>query len=60
MSTISSKARRESFASSIARLKAGNVILGPALIEEATTTTVVRHHHTCAVDNVGNLIITRR
>lgn len=42
------------------RLKAGNVIVGPALIEEATTTTVVRHQHTCAVDNVGNLIITRR
>src|SRR5690606_3353491 len=35
------------------RLKAGNVIVGPALIEEATTTTVVRHHHTCAVDSVG-------
>jgi N-methylhydantoinase A len=39
------------------RLKAGNVIAGPALIEEPTTTTVVRRQQTCHVDALGNLII---
>jgi N-methylhydantoinase A len=41
------------------RLLAGNVVEGPALIEEATTTTVVRGGQRCDVDSRGNLIITR-
>lgn len=43
-----------------ARLQAGNVVSGPALIEEATTTTIVRDGQDCAVDRRGNLVITRR
>ncbi|EJL30839.1 hydantoinase/oxoprolinase family protein [Novosphingobium sp. AP12] len=42
-----------------AALKAGNIVPGPALIEERTTTTVVRNGQQCAVDHLGNLIITR-
>ncbi len=41
------------------RLVAGNVIAGPALIEEPTTTTVVRSGQTCQVDGYGNLIVRR-
>jgi N-methylhydantoinase A len=40
-------------------LKAGNVVPGPALIEERTTTTIVRANQHCTVDRLGNLIITR-
>ena len=43
-----------------AKLLAGNVVAGPALIEEATTTTVVRDGQNCKVDRRGNLVITRR
>ena len=42
-----------------AKLQAGNIVSGPALIEEATTTTIVRDGQDCAVDRRGNLIITR-
>lgn len=42
-----------------ARLQAGNLVEGPALVEEATTTTVVREGQTCSVDRRGNLVITR-
>jgi N-methylhydantoinase A len=38
-------------------LAAGNVIEGPALIEEATATTTVGKGETCSVDEYGNLII---
>lgn len=41
-------------------LTAGSIIQGPALIEEPTTTTVVRRQQTCAVDRIGNLLISRR
>ncbi len=40
-----------------ARLKAGNQIDGPALIEEATTSTIIRARQRCNVDDLGNLII---
>lgn len=40
-------------------LLAGNIIQGPALVEEATTTTVIRDGQRCVVDRRGNLIITR-
>lgn len=43
-----------------ARLKANDVVAGPALIEEETTVTVLRHHHSCRVDPFGNLIIVRQ
>jgi N-methylhydantoinase A len=39
------------------RLLAGNVIPGPAVIEEVTATTVVEPGQTCHVDVYGNLII---
>lgn len=42
------------------RLLAGNVIPGPAVIEEATATTVVERNQTCTVDVYGNLILTRK
>ena len=41
-------------------LKAGNVIQGPALVEERTTTTVIRFNQHCEVDRLGNLLITRK
>jgi len=40
------------------RLLAGNRVLGPALIEEATATTVVEAGQVCSVDQYSNLIIT--
>jgi N-methylhydantoinase A len=39
------------------RLLAGNVIPGPAVIEEITATTVVEPDQACRVDPYGNLII---
>jgi len=42
------------------RLQAGNVVRGPAVIEEATATTVVEQGQTCKVDPYGNLIISIR
>jgi N-methylhydantoinase A len=39
------------------RLAAGNVIAGPALLEEATATTTVEKGATCSVDEYGNLVI---
>jgi N-methylhydantoinase A len=40
------------------KLLAGNVIHGPAVVEEATATTVIESNQTCTVDQYGNLIIT--
>jgi N-methylhydantoinase A len=40
------------------KLLAGNVISGPAIIEEPTATTVVEDDQICSVDRYGNLIIT--
>jgi len=40
------------------KLKAGNTLLGPVIIEEPTSTTVVEKEQTCTVDTYGNLIIT--
>lgn len=41
------------------RLLAGNLIHGPAVIEEATATTVIENDQSCTVDPYGNLIVTR-
>jgi len=38
-------------------LEAGNVVRGPAVIEEVTATTVVEPGQSCRVDPYGNLII---
>ncbi|MEA1963915.1 MAG: hydantoinase/oxoprolinase family protein [Candidatus Aerophobetes bacterium] len=40
------------------KLRAGNIIQGPAIIEEPTSTTVVENNQICSVDQYGNLIIT--
>jgi len=40
-----------------AGLRAGNLIAGPAIIEEPTATTVVEEGQLCRVDGYGNLII---
>ena len=40
------------------RLRAGNIIRGPAIIEEPTSTTVLESDQVCSVDQYGNLIIT--
>ena len=42
------------------KLKAGNIIPGPAIIEVPTTTTVIPHNFQCKVDDYNNYIITRR
>jgi N-methylhydantoinase A len=42
------------------RLLAGNVIPGPAVIEESTTTVVVPKSFHCAVDAFKNYLLTRR
>lgn len=39
------------------KLLAGNIIRGPAIIEEPTSTTVVEDGQICSVDQYGNLII---
>jgi N-methylhydantoinase A len=41
------------------KLKAGNVIAGPAIIEVPTTTVVIPKSWGCRVDNYGNYIIRR-
>jgi len=39
------------------QLLSGNMLRGPAIIEEATATTVVEENQTCCVDQYGDLII---
>jgi N-methylhydantoinase A/oxoprolinase/acetone carboxylase beta subunit len=39
---------------------AGNVITGPAIIEETTTTVVIPEAFVCSVDKYKNYILTRR
>ena len=41
------------------KLKAGNVIAGPAIIEVPTTTAVIPKSWSCRVDNRGNYIVRR-
>jgi N-methylhydantoinase A len=41
------------------RLRAGNVILGPAVVEEVTSTTLVLPEYSVTVDRYGHLIIGR-
>jgi N-methylhydantoinase A len=41
------------------RVLAGNVISGPAIIEETTTTVVVPEAYVCSVDKYKNYILTR-
>jgi N-methylhydantoinase A len=42
------------------KLRAGNIIEGPAIIEVPTTTAVIPPDYGCQVDNYNNYIITRR
>ena len=42
------------------RLAAGNVIDGPAVIEEATTTVLVHQSWRCTVDTVGNYLLEKQ
>ncbi len=42
------------------KLLAGNVIRGPAVVEETTATTVVESDQVCSVDQYGNLVINRK
>jgi N-methylhydantoinase A len=42
------------------RVLAGNVITGPAIIEETTTTVVIPAAYVCSVDKYKNYILTRR
>jgi N-methylhydantoinase A len=42
------------------KLKAGNIISGPAIIEVPTTTAVIPRNFQCKVDDLNNYIITRR
>jgi N-methylhydantoinase A len=42
------------------KLKAGNNIRGPAIIEVSTTTTVIPQGFQCEIDSYGNYIIMRR
>ena len=41
------------------KLSSGNVVPGPAIIEEATTTVVIPEQYTCSVDRYKNYILTR-
>lgn len=43
-----------------ARLRADDVVSGPALVEEGTTTTLVMSDQRAAVDPFGNLVVTAR
>jgi N-methylhydantoinase A len=40
-----------------AQLKAGNVLLGPSIIEEPTTTVVIPDGFNCGVDEYGNYLL---
>jgi N-methylhydantoinase A len=42
------------------KLKAGNIISGPAIIEVPTTTAVIPRNFQCKVDDFNNYILTRR
>jgi N-methylhydantoinase A len=42
------------------KLKAGNIIVGPAIIEVPTTTAVIPFRYQCKVDDYNNYIITKR
>jgi N-methylhydantoinase A len=42
------------------KVLAGNVITGPAIIEETTTTVVIPAAYVCAVDKYKNYVLTRR
>jgi N-methylhydantoinase A len=42
------------------KLKSGNIIKGPAIIEVPTTTAVIPHNYQCRVDDYNNYMITRR
>jgi N-methylhydantoinase A len=42
------------------KLKAGNIIRGPAIIEVPTTTAVIPGSFQCKIDKYGNYLITRR
>jgi N-methylhydantoinase A len=41
------------------RLRAGNVVAGPAIVEEFDSTTVIHPGYAATVDRYGNLLIRR-
>jgi len=43
-----------------ARLRAGDIINGPAIVEEPTSLSTIPENFKCEVDRAGNLIITRK
>jgi len=42
------------------RLKAGNLIPGPSIIEEPTSTIVIPHEFKCSIDRNGNYLLRKR
>jgi N-methylhydantoinase A len=44
----------------VEKVLAGNVITGPAIIEETTTTVVIPAAYVCSVDKYKNYVLTRR
>ncbi|MGI9658335.1 MAG: hydantoinase/oxoprolinase family protein [Gaiellaceae bacterium] len=42
------------------RLRAGNRLKGPSIVEESSATTIVAPDHELSVDELGNLVIERR
>jgi N-methylhydantoinase A len=40
------------------KLKAGNVVTGPAIVLEMDSTTLIRPGHVGQVDDYGNILIT--
>jgi len=39
------------------RLRCGNIIRGPAIIEEIDSTTIIYHNQTATVDKFGNILV---
>ncbi len=52
--------QKETFIYEGAKLKAGNVLHGPSIIEEPTTTVVIPEEFYCKVDDYGNYIIRKK
>jgi N-methylhydantoinase A len=40
-----------------ARLRAGNIVCGPAIVTEMDSTTLVLPHHAGEIDSFGNILI---
>jgi N-methylhydantoinase A len=48
---------RETFIYDAARLKAGNLVTGPSIVEEPTSTIVVPEGFQCSIDDYGNYLL---